>query len=93
MNDEELRSAIANKLCVRQDSWDSPLDDIMQLIASRDQQIALEARLEDFTRMEEYYGRGNLKLWDEPDNNDNSVYLGDYIATLKSKQKGTTNDK
>ena len=51
---------------------------------------SIEARIDDFQRMKDYYGRGNIKLWDEPDNNLNSAYLDDHLDELKQslKQQG-----
>ncbi len=69
-------------------------EDIMHLIQSHPQQdtqrAVLEARIDDFTRMRDYYDRGNIKLWDEPDNNLNPVYLDDHLDELKQslKQQG-----
>lgn len=56
--------------------------ELKRLIETEIQERVKEARLADFTRMKNYYNRGNLKVWDEPDNNHNSVYLDDIIAEL-----------
>lgn len=54
------------------------------------QRLIAAERLKDFKRMREYYGRGNLKLWDEPDNNLNPVYLDEYITQLTHQANGET---
>lgn len=98
--DDELRDKVSHIMgaCFgsHDDCWyvdnisDEGLDDneadqkILNGVVAFIKQYGIQERIDDFKRMRNYYGRGNIKLWDEPDNNHNSVYLDDHIAELNA---------
>lgn len=66
------------------------IDDSIDRVVSLLQQAELRGELNGFKQMRDYYGRGNIKLWDEPDNNFNNVHLDDHIAALEAQLKTLT---